>query len=243
MVSTYEIVMADIKALARYNWKYIVVDEGHRLKNFNCKLIRDLKTLPADNKLLLTGVCVRLSVLQEGQEGHRMTPPAPARSIFIVNSLQDADSGMGAEATRCEQLVFVTPACKLIMPLSSSSKPLPPFWCTCHTHAGTPLQNNLSELWSLLNFLMPDIFANQGDFQGWFDFSGVGSGANEAADQNIVAAEQKNQVREADCMAWSLSSCADGQGSPLKRLLACVTCQGMWQTCRCVLAHVLGPHV
>lgn len=57
MVSTYEIVMADIKALARYNWKYIVVDEGHRLKNFNCKLIRDLKTLPTDNKLLLTGVC------------------------------------------------------------------------------------------------------------------------------------------------------------------------------------------
>jgi hypothetical protein len=54
-VSTYEIVMADIKALARYNWKYIVVDEGHRLKNFNCKLIRDLKTLPVDNKLLLTG--------------------------------------------------------------------------------------------------------------------------------------------------------------------------------------------
>jgi hypothetical protein len=55
VVSTYEIVMADIKALARYRWKYIVVDEGHRLKNFNCKLIRDLKTLPTDNKLLLTG--------------------------------------------------------------------------------------------------------------------------------------------------------------------------------------------
>lgn len=56
VVSTYEIVMADIKALARYSWKYVVVDEGHRLKNFNCKLIRDLKTLPAANKLLLTGV-------------------------------------------------------------------------------------------------------------------------------------------------------------------------------------------
>lgn len=47
--------MADIKALARYAWKYVVVDEGHRLKNFNCKLIRDLRMLPADNKLLLTG--------------------------------------------------------------------------------------------------------------------------------------------------------------------------------------------
>lgn len=55
VVSTYEIVMADIKALARYNWKYVVVDEGHRLKNFECKLIRDLRMLPADNKLLLTG--------------------------------------------------------------------------------------------------------------------------------------------------------------------------------------------
>lgn len=68
VVSTYEIVMADIKALARYNWKYIVVDEGHRLKNFNCKLIRDLKTLPTDNKLLLTGVF----------GGHRMAVPVRA---------------------------------------------------------------------------------------------------------------------------------------------------------------------
>lgn len=55
VVSTYEIVMADIKALAHYQWKYVIVDEGHRLKNFECKLIRDLRTLPADNKLLLTG--------------------------------------------------------------------------------------------------------------------------------------------------------------------------------------------
>lgn len=47
--------MADIKQLARYHYKYIVVDEGHRLKNFNCKLIRELKCLSADNKLLLTG--------------------------------------------------------------------------------------------------------------------------------------------------------------------------------------------
>jgi hypothetical protein len=61
IVSTYEIVMADIKALARYNWKYVVVDEGHRLKNFECKLIRDLRMLPADNKLLLTGAAQRLA--------------------------------------------------------------------------------------------------------------------------------------------------------------------------------------
>jgi ATP-dependent DNA helicase len=36
---------------------------------------------------------------------------------------------------------------------------------------GTPLQNNLSELWSLLNFLMPEIFDKLESFESWFDFS------------------------------------------------------------------------
>ncbi|PMD23354.1 hypothetical protein NA56DRAFT_569003 [Hyaloscypha hepaticicola] len=36
---------------------------------------------------------------------------------------------------------------------------------------GTPLQNNLKELWSLLNFLLPTIFANWEQFESWFDFS------------------------------------------------------------------------
>jgi ATP-dependent DNA helicase len=36
---------------------------------------------------------------------------------------------------------------------------------------GTPLQNNLKELWSLLNFLLPDIFTNWEAFESWFDFS------------------------------------------------------------------------
>lgn len=61
----------------RFQWKYLIVDEGHRIKNLNCRLVRELKMLPTDNKLLLTG---------------------------------------------------------------------------------TPLQNNLSELWSLLNFLLPEVF-------------------------------------------------------------------------------------
>lgn len=33
---------------------------------------------------------------------------------------------------------------------------------------GTPLQNNLHELWALLNFLLPDIFADSQDFDTWF---------------------------------------------------------------------------
>ena len=33
---------------------------------------------------------------------------------------------------------------------------------------GTPLQNNLHELWALLNFLLPDIFGSDADFEKWF---------------------------------------------------------------------------
>jgi SNF2 family DNA or RNA helicase len=33
---------------------------------------------------------------------------------------------------------------------------------------GTPLQNDLHELWALLNFLLPDIFSSSEDFDSWF---------------------------------------------------------------------------
>jgi SNF2 family DNA or RNA helicase len=36
---------------------------------------------------------------------------------------------------------------------------------------GTPLQNNVQELWSLLNFLLPDLFKSKNDFKDWFDIS------------------------------------------------------------------------
>nr|XP_031859137.1 uncharacterized protein CI109_005487 [Kwoniella shandongensis]KAA5526209.1 hypothetical protein CI109_005487 [Kwoniella shandongensis] len=33
---------------------------------------------------------------------------------------------------------------------------------------GTPLQNNLQELWALLNFILPDVFSSSEDFDAWF---------------------------------------------------------------------------
>lgn len=38
---------------------------------------------------------------------------------------------------------------------------------------GTPLQNNLTELWSILNFILPDVFATLDKFKKWFDFSTI----------------------------------------------------------------------
>ena len=88
--TSYELVMVDRKHLKKHNWKFIIIDEGHRIKNLNCKLISELKKYRSANRLLLTG---------------------------------------------------------------------------------TPLQNNLSELWSLLNFLLPDIFDDLDSFQNWFNFN------------------------------------------------------------------------
>ena len=59
-------------------------------------------------------------------------------------------------------------------------------------NAGTPLQNNLSELWSLLNFLLPDIFRDLESFESWFDFSGVGE---ESGNAEILAQQQHNKAR------------------------------------------------
>ncbi len=38
---------------------------------------------------------------------------------------------------------------------------------------GTPLQNNLHELWALLNFLLPDVFNSSEDFDEWFSTNDV----------------------------------------------------------------------
>ncbi|ORY81644.1 hypothetical protein LY90DRAFT_375786, partial [Neocallimastix californiae] len=110
VITSYEIIIKDRKFLSKYNWKYIIVDEGHRLKNYNCKLFRELKAYKTDNRLLLTG---------------------------------------------------------------------------------TPLQNNLSELWSLLNFILPTIFDDLDLFQSWFDFSDLNS---EGGESRILDQEEKESV-------------------------------------------------
>ena len=36
---------------------------------------------------------------------------------------------------------------------------------------GTPLQNDLHELWAMLNFLLPDVFESAETFDSWFNLS------------------------------------------------------------------------
>lgn len=37
VITTYEMIIRDRQHLAKYQWNFIVVDEGHRLKNMDCK--------------------------------------------------------------------------------------------------------------------------------------------------------------------------------------------------------------
>lgn len=55
VVTTYDIIMRDRAYLEKYQWGYIVVDEGHRLKNLNCKLMTEIKKYPSAGRMILTG--------------------------------------------------------------------------------------------------------------------------------------------------------------------------------------------
>ena len=39
----------------------MAIDEGHRLKNKDCRLIRELKTIDSANRLLLTGTPLQVT--------------------------------------------------------------------------------------------------------------------------------------------------------------------------------------
>ena len=88
LLTTYEQVINDKTPLKKIYWRYLIIDEAHRLKNEMSKLSLVLREMRVTNRLLLTG---------------------------------------------------------------------------------TPLQNNLKELWSLLNFLLPDIFGSSEEFDDFFN--------------------------------------------------------------------------
>lgn len=89
LITTYEYIIKDKAILAKLRWKYMIIDEGHRMKNHNNKLTFTINTCyTTSHRLLLTG---------------------------------------------------------------------------------TPLQNKLPELWSLLNFLLPSIFKACDTFEQWFN--------------------------------------------------------------------------
>jgi len=91
LVTSYEGILRERGPLAKVSWKYLIIDEAHRIKNEHSSLSKVVRMMETQFRVLITG---------------------------------------------------------------------------------TPLQNNLHELWALLNFLMPDIFGDAAQFDEWFSLSG-----------------------------------------------------------------------
>ncbi|RDA93988.1 hypothetical protein CP533_5009, partial [Ophiocordyceps camponoti-saundersi (nom. inval.)] len=110
VLTSYEMVLRDQHHLSRVNWEFIIIDEGHRMKNAEAKLFQQLRQFSSATRLLITG---------------------------------------------------------------------------------TPLQNNLKELWSLLHFLLPNIFTDWDAFESWFDFSDL---EDEETTVQFIGDRQKQDI-------------------------------------------------
>ena len=63
VITTYEIIIKDRVHLAKYDWGQVIVDEGHRLKNMDSILMREIKKYPSAGRMLLTGTPLHVSVI------------------------------------------------------------------------------------------------------------------------------------------------------------------------------------
>ena len=155
LLTSYEILMSahDMPLLSRIPWHYLIVDEGHRLKNGACKLNACLRQYSTKHRLLLTGQC---SVIQPLW---LLSCVGSVLGAMSCKALCGKDQSMVIETHGAVCLGVFTMPCLV----TQNECGLKFFWC-----AGTPVQNKLDELWSLLNFLMPALFSSSEDFQRWF---------------------------------------------------------------------------
>nr|XP_033818823.1 chromodomain-helicase-DNA-binding protein 6 isoform X1 [Geotrypetes seraphini]XP_033818824.1 chromodomain-helicase-DNA-binding protein 6 isoform X1 [Geotrypetes seraphini] len=62
VITTFEMILADCPELKKIQWSCVIIDEAHRLKNRNCKLLEGLKLMILEHKILLTGTPLQNSV-------------------------------------------------------------------------------------------------------------------------------------------------------------------------------------
>ena len=62
LITTFEIIVTDFADLKGFNWRICVIDEAHRLKNRNCKLLEGLRQLSLEHRVLLSGTPLQNNV-------------------------------------------------------------------------------------------------------------------------------------------------------------------------------------
>ncbi|CAK1549851.1 unnamed protein product [Leptosia nina] len=62
LITTFEMIVTDFQELRSFNWRICVIDEAHRLKNRNCKLLEGLRQLHLEHRVLLSGTPLQNNV-------------------------------------------------------------------------------------------------------------------------------------------------------------------------------------
>jgi chromodomain-helicase-DNA-binding protein 7 len=62
LITTYEVLMSDVTLFCQFKWRNVIIDEAHRLKNKNCKLMEGLRYMDVEHKVLLTGTPLQNNV-------------------------------------------------------------------------------------------------------------------------------------------------------------------------------------
>ncbi|GJD10460.1 Probable helicase mot1 [Galdieria sulphuraria] len=62
IITSYEIIRSDIESFQSYAWNYLVLDEGHVIRNHHSKTALAIKSLLAEHRLILSGTPVQNSV-------------------------------------------------------------------------------------------------------------------------------------------------------------------------------------
>ncbi|KAJ8366948.1 hypothetical protein AAFF_G00336370 [Aldrovandia affinis] len=84
LITTFEMVLSDCPELREISWRCVVIDEAHRLKNRNCKLLDSLKMLDLEHKVLLTGTPLQNTVEELFSLLHFLEPAQfPSETEFL----------------------------------------------------------------------------------------------------------------------------------------------------------------
>jgi superfamily II DNA or RNA helicase len=62
IVTTYEMILQDAEIFRPIKWRYVVIDEAHRLKNKQSRLLSEFKTFKHEHLLLLTGTPIQNNI-------------------------------------------------------------------------------------------------------------------------------------------------------------------------------------
>uniref|UniRef100_A0A7M4FI02 Chromodomain-helicase-DNA-binding protein 7 n=1 Tax=Crocodylus porosus TaxID=8502 RepID=A0A7M4FI02_CROPO len=84
IITTFEMILTDCPELRNIPWRCVVIDEAHRLKNRNCKLLEGLKMMDLEHKVLLTGTPLQNTVEELFSLLHFLEPARfPSETTFM----------------------------------------------------------------------------------------------------------------------------------------------------------------